>query len=316
MSIEVIGGFIEGTEVLTASGWKDFRTLKDTDLIAEYNDDHSVKFVKPSAFYCEEGNTGLIEFISNKYHSVVTPKHNCVLLPKDDDSDHLFMIKAEDVVISKYSIPISVTSNETKKDNLSNIDILNLFYHFYGSFVKGSDNDLSDTGYKIHLYSSLKLSFLLEVIDELDLRYKKTLVYNGSTVIFIPKQDIDLHKDFDWVNLATKSYSWCRKFINVLTSLDDGHWEAGSSYSTTEKTYYDKVSAIAALSGYRVDVENSDGFNSPPVINMIFHNEHHIKGEEITKYLVPYDGKVYNVKVPSGMILVRYKDKVSISTSY
>ena len=39
--------YIEGTEVLTAEGFKGFENLKETDLVANYNEDGTITFTKP-----------------------------------------------------------------------------------------------------------------------------------------------------------------------------------------------------------------------------------------------------------------------------
>ncbi|MER8353230.1 hypothetical protein, partial [Acinetobacter baumannii] len=39
--------YSEDTEVLTNTGWKYFKDLSDNDLVAQYNEDKSVEFVKP-----------------------------------------------------------------------------------------------------------------------------------------------------------------------------------------------------------------------------------------------------------------------------
>ena len=48
-SVEVIHCFIEGTEVLTPTGWVDFRDLTDASLVAQYGPDKTLSWAQPSA---------------------------------------------------------------------------------------------------------------------------------------------------------------------------------------------------------------------------------------------------------------------------
>lgn len=312
---EALHCYIEGTEVLTDSGWIDFRSLKSHINVAQYNEDGTIEFVEPLGFTCDHFDGELIKFSSSVYESVVTANHRCVMFDKRDNNK-LVIKKAEDFYPSNFDIPVAgkfVSKSVGAERKFTTMDKLRIAYQADGTLQNPDSNGMTGTGYRFSLKKLRKIDRLELILQELSIRYTMNIVTDGVTIINIPKNGLLLSKNFDWVDPYSINYDWARAFIDELTYWDGSRSSDSIGYSTTSESCYNFVSALGAMSGYRIGVSKSKTCADNDYWTVNFVDMSYVSGRSIEKTSFPYVGNVYSVGVPSTMLIVRYNDKITVS---
>ena len=167
------------------------------------------------------------------------------------------------------------------------------------------------------LLEKLNYSFT-KTQDEVEVKGRKT---RSHYVVQVPVALVDKDRvkrlpirDFNSVNKQ-----WCIDYIDEIAKWD-GHIVKGSSnrvtYGTVDKTAAELVQTIATLAGYRthyavIEDTRKDSFND---IHRIQINKH--RWSTNTQNLVIEESSpqcVYGVQVPSGFLLTKHNNAVSIT---
>lgn len=95
---------IEGTEILTTKGFKDFRDLKETDLVANFDiEKYAYTYKKPSRIIVNDHDGDMIKLTSNNVEQIVTPNHRVVYRNRDGK---LVVCLAKDLNVEDiYNLP-------------------------------------------------------------------------------------------------------------------------------------------------------------------------------------------------------------------
>jgi len=319
--------FVKGTEVLTPTGWKKFEELDKTELVAQYNKDGSVDFVKP-LHYTKKSHKGLIyQFANPKGHfsQAVTPDHRIIW--RDSISGEIKENTAETYNSSllKHFIASGVKSGG--RDGLTYEERFKIALQADGTIQDKELRNGKFNGCNIAIFSLTKnrkkerLEHILE-----NLGYKYTQTFDGEDgksryTVWVPI-DLNIVKDFSWVNLNEVSGKWCQEFIKELSHWD-GHLRnkdySNILFSTINPDVADMVQAIAALSGWRchrgIQIDNrKESYRDVHRLTILSTRDFYCSGSKpkVTS-TYEYDDDVYCVTVPSGMLIVRYQNKVIIS---
>lgn len=137
-----------------------------------------------------------------------------------------------------------------------------------------------------------------------------------SFYVKVPLQDFDKNwKTFDWVNLESVSYEWCREFVEYSKHWDgcDRRRSKNSTclvtYTAKSRVCAEQYQTIACFAGYRAKMYNT----TDDCLQVTVTASEHILGNTILTEEVPYNGMVYCITVPSGAFLVKHEDKISIT---
>ena len=309
---EALHCFKEGTEVLTPRGWVDFRTLIESETVAQYCEDGTIEFVKPLGITRDYFEGDLIRFSSSVYESVVTPNHRCVALDTRNDNK-LVIQTAEQISVHNKNIPVAGRLNASSTASLSWLERLAIAYQADGTLLNSQSNDFTGTGYRFHFKREDKIERLETILNHLDLQYSKYTCADTSTRFDIPKQNLELVKDFSWVNFEAISYAWIREFIDELMNWDGSRSSDMLRYVTTNQRCYDVVMALGVMADYRCGVHKAETSAGNPAWTINFVDRPYVSGRTIEKTTETYSGYVYSVGVPSTMLVVRYNDKVTVS---
>ena len=306
---EALHCYEEGTEVLTNKGFIDFRDIQTDSLIAQYNKDSSIEFVAHLGITVDDFKGELIQFESSVYQTSVTPNHRCVSFNTRKDNQ-LEITLAEDLSPSNRSFPVAGQLTGNNNTTLSNLDKLRIAYQADGT-IRNNGNITSDNTimYRWHLRKQRKVERLIDLLEQLELRYTQSDEY---IEVWIPAE-FNFSKDFAFVDLSQVSLQWSKDFIEELT-----HWDGSKSadmtrYSSTNIDCINIATAVGTLANYRVGnhVSQTSAGNDYYTLNFI--NKNYVSGRSITKSNKPYSGKVYSVGVPSTIIITRYNNKVCVS---
>lgn len=317
---------IEGTEVLTPSGWLDFRNINVGDDIYQFTEDGFIELTKVLHKIEKHFEGNLIKFSRIRNQCAVTPTHDMIYY---NTNDQFKKVKAENLKLHKQThIPIGGVLKNEGIDELSLEDRLRIAIQADGTnaFWTNQDGEKKlrgvDGGYTHYmgLTKQRKKERVEWILNNLNIRYSthptekpRELRYN-----FQYNQDTDYKIFKNWIDLSNKSPKWCKEFIDEVVEWDG--YKVGKNsvgYCSILKENIDMVQTIAILAGYSTNIiygnesSRDEKYNDCYRLSIMKTNlkpkSHGVKKQEVS-----YDGNVYCVTVPSGNIITRYEDKTFI----
>jgi ribonucleotide reductase beta subunit family protein with ferritin-like domain len=322
----------EGTEILTPKGWVNFKDIDTNTEVIQYDlETNTMTSVLPSNVINEPYKGKMHRIENQTYSALLTPNHNIYYKTRSGNIIKR-AIKDINAFSSDMKLPFSGKFVNEGVDELTTIERLRIaiqadgsarFWDKNGEKVRrGSDSNTNT--YEISVKKERKKIRLKNLILESGLTYRE---YNTSRPEYAKYEidfpiDYDL-KQFDWVDLSDKSEKWCNSFIEELIEWDGTRLEGKGNaknclirYSTTNKSCADKVQAIGFLAGYRANMGTSvdnrkDSYKDVYAINFV--NVEPYSSITYRPTIEDYDGNIYCVTVPTGVIITRYNNKVLIS---
>lgn len=308
------------TEVLTESGFKLFCALNKTEKVAQYHPDGTVDFVMPKEYFADKYTGNMVHFSKDGYRyfdTMVTPNHRMVRKNKKDGRVQFFEAGSEVNYSSRFG-QISAGIGIGSKTTLSSIERLKIAFQADGSFSSRSESYNGERTGTIPIRFSLKKERKAE-------RLRKICEEGGFAITESKHQDgyysfrialsEQLLKDFSWVNLSEVSHTWAVEFIEELTHWDGCSKKNTKHYTSTNKSCVDIAQAVGALAGYKTQFATylDKRGDRKEIYSVTFTtNKNSVTGEDVTKTIVPYDGTVYCVSVPTKMLIVRRNGVVSV----
>lgn len=321
--------YIEGTEILTPAGFKDFRDVNNGDLVAQYHSDGTITFAPATNKVARKANK--LHHIHKSYlDAYVTPGHNMAYY-KTKDATELTLRPSEELSgrnSSNYMPQSGFLQGEV--DHLTDMERLYIAIQADGNYRTWTNKDGNkiDRGitadkqeYEISVKKDRKKERLLALLEKTGVQYQAYNEARDEYVRYRVMLDRDFnYKHFDWVDLSNKSHVWCEEFIQELVEWDGtrltGKTNATMNYSTTLKDVANVVQSVGIGAGYRITVTDYEDKRKESYLNVYKMNFVSNK-QRITmtynKDEVDYDGMVYCVSVPSGVIITRLNGKMLIA---
>lgn len=317
---EAIHCYAEGTEILTPTGFKDFRNLEQGEKVAQYTRNGHVEFVVPDQVIRDRYCGRMINIHNGShYESRVTPNHRCVYR-NTRRNDEIRTGVAARMSFHNHQIPVAGAKQDGRR-NLTALERFRIAVQADGHLVTGPTYSGRQTGtvpIRFCLRKPRKKERLAQLLEELCLSDATTRDrYDGKeTNFYIPVPVAwNITKNLDWVRLEDISASWGVEFLEELSLWDGCRRTNGSLvYSSTNRSCIDKVQAVAHISGRRCAVYSVNVPETPCWQAYVCAGEKDfVTGRGIHRTEYDYDGNVYCVGVPSGMILTRFNDCVTVS---
>ena len=327
---EVNHCYIDGTEVLTDKGFKNFRDLTFEDKVANYNEDGTIHFTNPKDIIKSRYKGTMYRFKQHNYEQVVTPNHRMVMkypeYQREKDANLAGKLRiefAEYASLRNYNLPVAGKAIGNKKE-LSLIERIAIAFQADGSFMnvdkyKGPNKTKNGYAYVFRFKREDKIERMRWLLRFSALSYSETQNSEGYSCFYI-WTDYLFDKDFDWVNLEEINYEYGQEFLNELKYWDGSKGSNDSIlYTNSNRKAIDKVVAIAAISGaqtgiYHIEPETSNGNNLIDAWQVhIVPNKSMKTGRGIEKTSFDYNGMIYCCTVDSGMLICRYNESVFIS---
>lgn len=307
-------------EILTNEGWKLFKDLNKTELVAQYTNQGEVEFVKPIN-YIEEDYVGpMYNYTSQSFDVSYTPDHRVIYSIDGEIKEDT----AENFNPSCKKNYIATGIKTSGRNIITDFERFRIAVQADGHIPKGYNGKIVHTiPVTFSLKKERKIERLTEILNKIKLDYKVTHNTKGYTLfkVNVPTH-YNIDKTFDWIELNDISYVWARDFL-IEMSQWDGYLKNDDFshiyYSTINSQCADMVQAISAISGWmhhrtiQID-ERKDTYSD--VHRIYIHTEkttYNCLSKSDTKTVTQYDGKVYCVTVPSGMIVVRRNNKVIVT---
>ena len=327
--------YIEGTEVLTKTGWKDFRDLIEGEEVATFNNRREISFRKPSNYISKSYIGKLYKLSSKDQLSYITPKHKLTLYDKNMLEYHE---EAEKVSFNNSDIRIPVSygvgfaSELAYNKYLTDWDRLRIAIQADGHkrFFRLKDGSKQERGidsdkvlYELTFSKQRKIDRLQEVLNGLpDIQYYRRDYNSGKTCfeIFLDRKENDL-KSFNWILediRLTDSY-WASGIVSELSYWDGQYLENKKDckikYSTTNELNADIIQIVGTLAGYKTNIQVREDLRKETFSDLFIlsfnKNRETLPITSLTKEEVDYDGRVYCVTIPStGNLITRYNKKI------
>jgi ribonucleotide reductase beta subunit family protein with ferritin-like domain len=299
--------YVEKTEVLTPDGWKQLAQMNIGDEAIQYNHGN-LEIVKVKHVTKKKYTGEVYHFHKNKNQCMVTPDHDMVFY---NTKNELKKVKAKDFIPeSKKKLPHGGLFCNKGLDDLSFEDRLRIAIQADGSVLEWTNVKNGGYNYSIGLTKQRKIDRLEWILSKLNLEYNKE--YLDDKIEYKIKYDLEHdYKEFDWVEIRDKSVKWCQEFVKECIEWDGYKTRCKDSfdYSSTNKRAIDKVQLVAILAGYRTSIRFKEKCYKLSLLNKDLITHCHA----LEKDVVNYDGYVYCITVPSGVIITRYKDDIMIA---
>lgn len=300
------------TEVLTDDGWVQLQKYSG-QRVMQVNKDLTSTMITPIAYVNKEYNGKLYSLErGGNYSLTTTAGHNWVY--RDDKGD-LKKKKAEELPKNPGNIPTTV-KHDGPGIKFINETMLRLW------MAVSADGSLTQQNGYSHVRFTVK--------KERKANRIRVLLNNCGAPVFESKQFNDEYYYFGFQipTWMTKTFPY---WLITETSLEQKriildeivHWDGNKvnnrnqiEYSTNIYQNAVVVQSIAHLCGYMSTIMHkkyeNDNWKEGYKVSILF-NKDHVSFQKGWTDVSDYSGKVYCVTVPSGMILVRNKEHISIT---
>lgn len=294
------------TEIITPSGWKLFSDLTDDDLVGQvdYSQETMVlSWVKPSHIVREPFNGNLLACKGTTIDYAVTPNHRMLLKPRTSSGWKPFEVRTALEVHNK-DFKVSTTARLAQQGIGSYQEGL-----LYGFLL--ADGFVSWQQIKVRLKRQRKIEFLTNLLNDLNIEFKLTISNGVYEFSFY-------HELKDKIGTATTK-KLCVDYItsstDYLQGIYDGYMQGDGSkkhkqycFASSSVTLFNDICFLSSVLGYQPFVNKPKHFNNPNhSVNYrgIISSRIRANTRLAEFYELPYNGKVYCVTVPTGMVLVR-----------
>lgn len=296
--------FSDKAEILTDKGWKLFSELSRNDLVAQY-EDGNIEFVNPLAIIKKQYQGKLVEFSKPRrnYYSLTTPNHNMVVNKRGREK------KIKACEINSHVNVVRSGLFDGKGINLTD-DELRLFCAVSADFTIRESGDLHAAFKK-----QRKIKRITAILDRLGLRYSNNIIKRGYNSIFIHRgQNLFVAKNFpmEWVSKLSKHQ--IELILEEIIHWDGNHVKGRTMLEYNSNRYNNVlfIQTLCHLSGKRsVICKRSNSHGSWYKATIIQKDKTSVSKNN--RKDIDYDGFVYCVTVPSGKILVRQNEQISVS---
>lgn len=307
------------TEILTSSGWKLIKDLKEHEKVAQWNEEENISFVKPIKYIEKDFDGEMIHWKGKQTDILTTPNHQQPYKTKYKSGNQFnrkYEIKDIKFGYNKW-IPISGHNNGN--GNLTPLMRFKIMAQADGHiYPKRQSKDYTIVNFKFR--KNRKIKRFLDIIKSTKFEWKELtseFIYSGKVRRFNVKAPKNIRKSlWDLITLDKINPKFTNEFINELVQWDGSIKDGKLYYSTTSSSNADAIQAICTLGGWSCS-RTVQHDNRSPKYNSIhriwFYEKRWRNTQRFKKTIIPYRGKVYCVRVPDGNIIIRRNNKVSIT---
>jgi len=321
----------EKTEILTDKGWKFFKDLIKTDKVAQVSStERKIQFVAPKRIICFRHKGKMVHIRSLSIDLLITPDHRVFYSTEWDFYNKKNNWKVDSAINLMKKYIIIPSAGKWEGNSPSSIRIgkykvnFNLFVKLFGIWV--SEGCTTSTGKrKFFVVSQSKKSKYFLEIEKLfnDLKMKYGIFKNGGTYQF-RIEDENFYSFFS--KFGKSAYKFVPSVIknslpeHLRSFLDwyikgDGHIKKNGAFHFVSKSerLIDDIQEVCIKLGIGCTKQKNKSF-----FRMETHRTKKGKDKCYSK-LRPqnfsfrnYDGNVYCVEVPSGLVLVRRNGRTAV----
>lgn len=308
--------FTPDVEILTENGFVQFDQLQEGVRCAQFNaDDQTIDLVIPDKLICKDYEGDLVRLQSKRLCDLdMTPNHELLAIRPTG------AIKVPAKLFSPNSCNRFYAAGKHAggiQDKLTPLERLHIAFqadgNLHNSYADGKSFSMSFTFIK-----ERKIKRFLEIMEQGQFLFHECKVDPRKRRRFIV-QNIPHASKLLSDNLKLSDMSWqrAREFVEEMVCWDGSVIKSHLYYYSSKiKANSDFIQAAAVMAGYKTyltkQVDNRKVTFSDMHRLFIDKSTDTIGTQNIEKTSIPYSGKVYCVRVPSGNIVVRRNGKVVV----
>ena len=324
---------LEGTEILTPTGWELIENIHQRQKVAQYNEDSTIEFVYPIKISNHVNDTAYeLKTFQGHIHQIVSPNHRFVI----ENKGKLRIIQAKDVEKRHFNFGNNIINAGKKKDGtidkLSMKDRLLIAIQADGNFdrTKNLDGDYRRSGKKtgfipinFGLKKERKIERLLFISNELNLKVVDSSYKNRDIkkfTVYIPC-DYPVDKLLSSIapDVENITSNYAKEFIEEVMNWD-GHIRKdtkGFYYSSSVKENSEFIQMMCVLCGYKSLVtKTSDNRKESYKDSYRVHinnktNKSGLQRAKLNKLSGSFT--FYGIEVPSGNIVTKFNKTTNVT---
>ena len=302
------------TEILTECGWKRFDMLDGSERVAQYCNDGNVEFVKPSELVVMDYSGDMYNIsIGNRATFTMSPNH---VQPLYYTKSHRIKERyIKDVKFNQHNKLVRSGRGSGPNQHLSIKDRLAICLQADGTLQRTCANH---NYWTIMVKKPRKKARLADLLSSYDGEYSTIKSRGDGYVRYSIKTDKDITKKLSThFDLSAMSYTYAKEFIDEVMEWDGSVCSGYKYYSCVDKDNADfcqSVGVLCELSSRIAMQKDTRSVNHKDCYRVYFMDCTMNKGNAyVRKERVSFTGKIYCVKVPSHMIVIR-KDNYEMVT--
>lgn len=298
----------KGTEILTPSGWLKLDNYSGEDVL-QYNKDGSGNFVKPLAYIKKKYKGKLIKHEVKGYISITTPKHNLVSIDikgkiRKHSADNRY--SRTDIIprtLKLDNFGINLTNNQIALCLAVSADFSIDYRENGGRYARAT------------FFKQRKINRIRKILNNVNIKASDNIIKNNSTSICfsMPKWITERILPIEWIEKATLKQR--RFIIEELINWDGNKVKNRNQYEYSSKYYKNAlwVQTMAHTCGYSSTIiKRKNKYGEWYKVSILL-NKNHSSWQCMHTSKIDYNDYVYCVQVPSGMIMVRQENKITIT---
>jgi hypothetical protein len=317
--------FVDGTEVLTDKGFVDFKDVKESDLLAQF-DCHTkqISFSAPERLISQNYSGKVVDIESNYSRQIVTENHNVVLgvakkLAKDVTIEDINFIPNSGEI---HNVELPYSDNYLKL-------LVNVVCD--GSIVKDKKYPKTKVRIQFKLSKQRKIDNLVKILTELNVQYtiqKATMsslnklqpfmirIYGKHAIEIIDALDDKKEFPLWFKSLSKRQVELVVNEISITDGTNDKY--NGINWTSTTKNDIDLIQEICISNSisFNFVVEpagvSKQGLNKKTLYRARIRIVHHYAVNKSIKEH-EYNGMVYCATMPKGTLITRYEGKTGFS---
>jgi thymidylate synthase (FAD) len=188
----------------------------------------------------------------------------------------------------------------------------------YLGFLLGDGFRLNGSSIGVRLKRDRKITFFMRLLERLDISYRTKMKISEEGVytftISDPVTNLARANAKTLPDLSGRSQDYLRGLLHGLMESDGSKKHSGWTYSSSSKELFNGVMTLASTCGFSVSKPKERHLENPRHSTnylAIIKSRHHavVSPKRGDERVVQYDGPVYCVTVPSGLLLVRRNNK-------
>lgn len=310
------------TQVLTPNGWVYFPDLSEDDVIAQFDmTTNEISFVTPISILSKPYKGKVYRFFNRKggIDQAITQDHDMV--QKWDYQEVWSKVKAVDMKLNaKKQIPVGGQTIVPGRD-ISPYERFLVALQADGAMPRWRHigSRCGTVPVTFSLTKSRKKERMEQILSELGWKYVKNGEEKETYRVSVPLE-FSITKHFTmWVDPSTRSLAWCKSFIDEISRWDGHIHQDGTGtieYVTTDEQNADIVQTISLLAGQNASKSRREDNRKETYrdcFKVTIVDRTSVSCGTIQQEVTDYEGMVYCATVPSGAIVIRRNDKISIT---
>ena len=309
--------FRDGAEILTDRGFVDFKELTELDMVAQYDSDGVITFVKPSRRITKPYSGKLVTMESANFYSSVTPNHRRIF---KDSCGVIKDVLAKDGFLTSWKIPRCGKKSGGHSVWSDDFVALACMLQADGHANKKRGNYY----WQVSVKKERKILRIRELLQSCGVNYVEySKDSSGRVRFYLGRLDRLLSgfleegtKTFSSRAVLSMAYDGLRTFYDNLIfwdgSLSGGH----VMYGTTNLDNANLAQAVGHLLNKTANISRSEDSRKASYkeyFRVYFSDNEGTTTQKKRDTYEDYDGLVHCVTVPSGMIVVRQRGCVQVS---